>query len=549
MAFLVPLIAQITASLKGQGQRQGQRQRPDQGGHNSLQAASPSALIVSPTRELATQIELEAHKLTYASPIQCVCVYGGASSQQQLALLAKGVDILIATPGRLNDFLSQRLITLNRINFCVLDEADRMLDMGFEPQIRQICEQYDLPSAAARNTLMFSATFPTEVQKIAQKYMRPYVFVAVGRVGSTVSSITQKVVPVRANETILPLIVPTDKTIVFCQKKHVANWVKTQLMRALPGGVRVDAIHGDRNQSQREHALELFRAGKLEILVATDVAARGLDVPGINHVIQFDLPVSSQDFDNYVHRIGRTGRAGRLGLATALFVPGVDAKMGQNGALLKPLCELLVEGKQEVPDWLMALRGGGGGGGVRGEKQGQQGQGQGQGQGKQQPQRDARSKSQVVTVSTPLSQNTRAGNPATRGQQPKQQQQQQQPRRQRDGSTAQRSSTAPLPQANSTPAPGRRGQAQGQAQGKKGGRERSKAAAGNVQSSNGNGNGQKSAASRPSTTTATATGASSQSKASLNLKSEAGSSSRPRRNRPRGKKNDGSAAAAASSAS
>mmetsp|Transcript_14494 Transcript_14494/g.24041 ORF Transcript_14494/g.24041 Transcript_14494/m.24041 type:complete len:765 (-) Transcript_14494:267-2561(-) len=451
VAFLVPLITQITASLASK--------KKDRGRAPAL-AASPSALIVSPTRELALQIELEAHKLTYQSPIQCVCVYGGASSTQQLALLAKGVDILIATPGRLNDFLSQRLITLSRTHFCVLDEADRMLDMGFEPQIRQICEQHDLPPASSRNTLMFSATFPVEVQKIAQKYMRPYVFVAVGRVGSTVSSITQKVVHVRANdkrlklETVIPLIVSSDKTIIFCQKKHVATWLKNQLVRAHGIALRVDAIHGDRSQSQREHALELFRDGKLDVLVATDVAARGLDVPGINHVIQFDLPVSVQDFDNYVHRIGRTGRAGRLGVATALFVPGQDAKLGQNGALLEPLCELLVEGKQEVPQWLSALRGGRAAtgqqqpsrnGGAGSSQQLQQGQRQGQAQVKaKQPQRDARSKSNVVTVSSAVISGSRAASvplangshqqskPQPKAQQPKplkeqQQQQQQQP--------------------------------------------------------------------------------------------------------------------------
>ena len=326
-------------------------------------AASPLAIVVSPTRELALQIELEAHKLTYSSPIQCVCVYGGSSSQQQLALLAKGVDILIATPGRLNDFLSQGVITLRQTKFCVLDEADRMLDMGFEPQIREICERYDLPVASERNTLMFSATFPVEVQKIARTYMRPYVFVAVGRVGSTVESISQRIVPVNINDkklkldTIIPLINPSDKTIIFCQRKRLATWLKNQLLKSQLG-VRVDAIHGDRSQSQREHALELFRDDKLDILVATDVAARGLDVPGINHVIQFDLPVSYQDFDSYVHRIGRTGRAGRLGRATALYVPGKSAKLGQNDALLKPLCNLLREGKQDVPAWLSVLSNG-----------------------------------------------------------------------------------------------------------------------------------------------------------------------------------------------
>ena len=383
---------------------------------------------------------------------------------------------MIATPGRLNDFLSQRLITLSRTTFCVLDEADRMLDMGFEPQIRQICEQYDLPPASARNTLMFSATFPVEVQKIAQKYMRPYVFVAVGRVGSTVSSITQRIVQVRANdkrlklETVIPLIVPADKTIIFCQKKHVATWVKNQLMRSLPGAIRVDAIHGDRSQSQREHALELFRDGKLDILVATDVAARGLDVPGINHVIQFDLPVSVQDFDNYVHRIGRTGRAGRLGVATALFVPGVDGKSGQNGALLKPLCELLEEGKQEIPQWLATLRGGGGGGGngVTGGQHRNGGGGSGavnqqsQPRGKvtKQPQRDARGKSNMVTVSSAVVSTGQKSSGRTSD--TPTQQQHNQPKRNQQNSSRERVDPPGAVRSMTAPLPGQQPQNQGQ---------------------------------------------------------------------------------------
>ena len=207
---------------------------------------------------------------------------------------------------------------------------------------------------------MFSATFPGEVQRIAQKYMRPYVFVAVGRVGSTIDSITQKLIQAAANDKrtklaiLLPLLDLQEKTLVFCQKKHVASWLRGQITKELPGA-RVDAIHGDRSQSQREAALGKFRDDSLDVLVATDVAARGLDVPGITHVIQFDLPVSKDDFDSYVHRIGRTGRAGRLGVATSFFVPGMDAKSGQNGGLWEPLYELLSENNQEIPQWFANL--------------------------------------------------------------------------------------------------------------------------------------------------------------------------------------------------
>lgn len=405
VAFLVPLIAHIATQLKP---------KTVQGkGEALVTPAVPSALVVAPTRELAIQIELEAHKLTFSSPLHCVCVYGGAPTRGQLALLAKGVDILVATPGRLTDFLQRSLIKLCATKFLVLDEADRMLDMGFEPQIRQICERFDLPAAHSRRTLMFSATFPDQVQRIAQKYMREYVFVAVGRVGSTINSITQRVIKSPMNdkrsklEIILPLIDVTEKTLIFCQKKHVASWLSGQITKAL-AGVKVESIHGDRSQSQRESALNKFRAGEIDILVATDVAARGLDVPNITHVIQFDLPVAKDDFDSYVHRIGRTGRAGRLGVATSLFVPGMDAKSGQNGALWEPLNKLLEEGQQEVPAWFAELspRSGGDVVGRGGESKASakakatKESGPANQKVAQQPERDSRAVVGVVTTST-----------------------------------------------------------------------------------------------------------------------------------------------------
>jgi superfamily II DNA/RNA helicase len=269
---------------------------------------------------------------------------------------------------------------------------------------------------------MFSATFPEDVQKIAQKYMRSYVFVAVGRVGSTIESISQRIVHCPANDKrtklglLLPLLDRTEKTLVFCQKKHVASWLRGQITKELGHGVRVDAIHGDRSQSQRESALGKFRDGELDILVATDVAARGLDVPGITHVIQFDLPVSSDDFDSYVHRIGRTGRAGRLGVATALFVPGMDGKSGQNGALWDPLFRLMTEGKQNIPEWFAELGprkhgvvGGSVGGGGRGNVQRKVGE-NGGGDVKQ-PQKDSRVGVRTV-VDTVVGQKTASAPPS-----------------------------------------------------------------------------------------------------------------------------------------
>lgn len=247
---------------------------------------------------------------------------------------------------------------------------------------------------------MFSATFPAEVQRIAQKYMRPYVFVAVGRVGSTIDSITQKLIQSPANDKrsklaiLLPLLDLQEKTLVFCQKKHVASWLRGQIAKELPGA-RVDAIHGDRSQAQRESALGKFREDGLDVLVATDVAARGLDVPGITHVIQFDLPVSKDDFDSYVHRIGRTGRAGRLGVATSFFVPGMDAKSGQNGGLWEPLHQLLSENNQEIPEWFANLGPRSGRAAVTASASSQDKRG-----AKQKPERDARGGFQTVVSST-----------------------------------------------------------------------------------------------------------------------------------------------------
>jgi len=319
VAFLVPLISSIVLEPRREGASPGGMRTP----------AKPLALVIAPTRELAIQIELEAQKLTFGSKLKTICVYGGAPTREQLHLLAAGVDILVATPGRLNDFLQREVVSLECVRFLCLDEADRMLDMGFEPQIRQICDRYNLPAASNRRTLMFSATFPDNMQKMAQKYMREYVFVAVGRVGSTIESITQKLVKAQRNDKhlkldlLLPLLAPppaakgrgaagtgagagVPKTIVFTQKKRNASWVCNEIKKQLPG-VRAEAIHGDKSQSQREAALHLFRDGRIDVLVATDVAARGLDVADVALVVQFDLPVSKEDFDSYVHRIGRTG--------------------------------------------------------------------------------------------------------------------------------------------------------------------------------------------------------------------------------------------------
>lgn len=246
----------------------------------------------------------------------CVA-YGGADIREQMRDLERGVDILVATPGRLVDLIERGRISLSRCVFMVLDEADRMLDMGFEPQIRRIVEGEDMPSHrnGNRQTMMFSATFPKEIQRLAADFLYDYIFLAVGRVGSTHENITQRVeyVDDHIKRDVLCRLLRElpGLTLVFVETKRNADAIEDFLCR---DGFPATSIHGDRTQREREDALSSFRAGRTPILVATDVAARGLDIPNVIHVINFDMP---KDIDDYVHRIGRTGRAGNTGHATA----------------------------------------------------------------------------------------------------------------------------------------------------------------------------------------------------------------------------------------
>jgi ATP-dependent RNA helicase DDX3X len=219
----------------------------------------------------------------------------------------------------------------------------------FQPQIRRIVLEYDMPRGENRQTFMFSATFPNEIQALAREFLQNYVWIAVGRVGSTVENIKQQVLlsspdPSEKVQLLLNVLEQTEgRTLIFVQKKRTASWLCDTLRNRFQ--VSAEEIHGDRSQAQRENALKLFRDGHIRILVATDVAARGLDVPLVTHVIQFDMPLSPEDFDVYVHRIGRTGRAGQSGLATSFFVPGRDIGEG-NGKIAPHLLRLLKENSQ-----------------------------------------------------------------------------------------------------------------------------------------------------------------------------------------------------------
>lgn len=320
---------------------------PPTGAFNRQRRAYPTSLILAPTRELVSQIYDEARKFAYRSWVRPCVVYGGADISSQLRQIERGCDLLVATPGRLVDLMERGRISLHNVKYLILDEADRMLDMGFEPQIRRIVEQEDMPPTEERQTLMFSATFPRDIQMLARDFLKDYIFLSVGRVGSTSENITQKIEYVEDPDkrSVLLDILHTHGqglTLIFVETKRMADSLSDFLINQ---NFPATSIHGDRTQREREKALELFRNGRCPILVATAVAARGLDIPNVTHVINYDLPT---DIDDYVHRIGRTGRAGNTGLSTAFFNRG-------NKGVVRDLIELLKEANQDVPAFLESI--------------------------------------------------------------------------------------------------------------------------------------------------------------------------------------------------
>ncbi|KAI3443828.1 hypothetical protein Pfo_000493 [Paulownia fortunei] len=342
-AFCFPIINGIMVDK--------QRNKSFFGNTGASGVACPMALILTPTRELTCQIHEEAKKFSYLTEVKVVVAYGGASIVQQLRNLEKGVDILVATPGRLVDMIERAKVSLRKVKYLALDEADRMLDMGFERQVRKIVQQMEMPPPGSRQTMLFSATFPAEIQRLASDLLSNYIFLAAGKVGSSTDLIVQRVefVPDIDKRDYLVHLLHSQKTnktpakdaltLVFVETKRGADALERWLSRK---GFPSTAIHGDKVQVERERALKSFRSGRTPILVATDVAARGLDIPHVAHVINFDLP---RVVDDYVHRIGRTGRAGKSGFATAFFSK-------KNVPLAKALVELMQEANQEVPTWL-----------------------------------------------------------------------------------------------------------------------------------------------------------------------------------------------------
>jgi ATP-dependent RNA helicase RhlE len=273
-------------------------------------------LVLAPTRELAVQIEDQVQGLTYHTNVSSVAVYGGVPMTSQEQALKAGVDIIVATPGRLMDHMRHDSIDFSGLEILVLDEADRMLDMGFWPDVQRILAA--LP--AKRQTLLFSATMPGEVLKLTEEFLREPKYVQVGRRGGPATTISHAVQTVPANEKAQWLAQwlrheAQGPVLVFCRTKIGAEKLASRLSGM---GIRTAALHADRTQQQRQAAVEGFRTGTYPVLVATDVAARGLDIDGIAHVVNFEVPDTPEA---YVHRVGRTGRAESTGSALTLVAP------------------------------------------------------------------------------------------------------------------------------------------------------------------------------------------------------------------------------------
>lgn len=301
----------------------------------------PLALVVTPTRELAAQIDSVVSVVCGQTGQHAVIVMGGTKFERQIAQLERGCDLLVATPGRLLDLMEHNHVSLSKVQVLVLDEADRMLDMGFWPSVRRI--MHALPEK--RQTLLFSATIPPSIKSTIDALLRDPAYVEIARVGQTADTVEEHLCPVTQGQKaqLLERLVRSggasgerpERVLVFCRTKHRVDDV-SKILRS--SGLKVDVMHADRPQKAREKALERFREGKVQVLVATDVMSRGIDVEGIDAVVNFDVPMDPED---YVHRIGRTGRAGATGHAYTFMAPDE----------VSPLREIEYFTKKLVPVW------------------------------------------------------------------------------------------------------------------------------------------------------------------------------------------------------
>merc|ERR1712168_789501 len=305
-------------------------------------AGLPKMLIVSPTRELAMQSQEVLEAAGGSCGVRSVCVYGGVPKWTQKEALKKGVEVVVATPGRLIDLINEGVCDLSQVSYLVLDEADRMLDQGFERDIRAIIGQ----THPGRQTALFSATWPDSVRELAHSFLTKPIKVTIGSddlaAGTRIKQIVE-VIDDRAREGKLSQLLKKyhsdrkNRILIFVLYKKEAARIETNLSNK---GWRVGSIHGDKSQEGRTQAVDQFKSGHVPLLVATDVAARGLDIPGVDYVINYSFPLTIED---YVHRIGRTGRAGRNGTAYTFFQPSDKARAGE-------LVNVLNDAGQVVPE-------------------------------------------------------------------------------------------------------------------------------------------------------------------------------------------------------
>ena len=341
-AFMLPTLQRIAVEKPGGAEKPDAKEPNAAAGRNAKRNtkhnAYPRALIITPTRELAAQIDAVAKSVCASTGQQTVIVTGGARYKHQITALQKGCDVLVATPGRLIDLLEKKHTSLKNIQVLVLDEADRMLDMGFWPSVHRIMEQ--LPKA--HQTLLFSATLPASITSTIDALLKDPERIEIARTGQTAATIEQHLCSVTQGQKpqLLKALIDSfdpapERVLVFCRTKSRVDSIYKNLKAA---GLKVDVMHADRPQKARARALERFRSGAIQVLVATDVMSRGIDIQGIDAVINFDVPLDPED---YVHRIGRTGRAGAAGQAFTFMGPDE----------VTPLREIEYFTKALIPTW------------------------------------------------------------------------------------------------------------------------------------------------------------------------------------------------------
>eukprot|EP00906_Rhabdomonas_costata_P014755 RCo021187 len=328
LAYLIPAMVHISAQPELRGED------------------GPIVTVLAPTRELAVQIQGEMERFGGGDSVghRTACLYGGTEKGPQRRQLQRGAEICVACPGRLLDFLEAGVTNLRRVTYLVLDEADRMMEMGFEPQVRKVCELV----RPDRQTLFWSATWPKQVRALAEEFVKDPVTVQVGKLNSANANVRQTVICLTEDNKrnrfyqLLSSISdsatdPDYRILVFCLTKVRCEQLQSALDRK--GTLRSLTLHGDKTQGERDFAMAEFRSGACQVMIATDVAARGLDIKEVRYVINYDMPLQLEE---YVHRIGRTGRAGEIGFAYSFVTP-------ENASLARGLVKLLQDARQEVP--------------------------------------------------------------------------------------------------------------------------------------------------------------------------------------------------------